>query len=186
MAEFMHFNSSQPVDEDALHSRTAGGGKSPKYVVRCDKLFSSEMKGLEDCAPCDWVKTGGSRITSFDASGKLVGNAKITGKDPIISMKYGPWGPVLQQHMYNGTTLEMIHVYRLSDVNGEKIIMQELNYDTCLIKTYDQNGDNIVFTFCYVSVEDLHVSYDQDGNKLGQSGMQFNFTTLKVKSSPSS
>lgn len=179
----MNFNSRIIHNQDSEHSETVGKGKTPKYVIKCAKLFSSKMKNLEDCAPCDWVKTGGSRITSFDASGKLNGDTRITGKDPIVSMKYGPWGPVLQQYMYEGTKLEEICVYRLMDINGEVIIIQQLNYDTCLLKTYDQDEDKIIFTFCYVALEDLHISYDQDGHKLGQNGMQFDFTTLKVKSS---
>ena len=185
MSEMMHFNSKTIHDHDHEdeHSHTAGKGKTPKYVVKCAKLFSSKMKGLEDCAPCDWVKTGGSRITSFDASGKLNGNTLITGKDPVVKMKYGPWGPVLQQYMYEGSKLDQISIYRLMDINSEMIIVQQLNYDTCLLKTYDQDGDNIMFTFCYVSLEDLHISYDQEGKKLGQNGMEFNFTTLKVKPS---
>lgn len=178
--EIMGFNGGAIIRGE--HEREAGNGKTPKYVIKCAKLFSSEMKGLEDCAPCDWVKTGGSRITSFDASGKMSGDTKITGKDPIISMKYGPWGPILQQYMYEGTKLDEICIYRLMDINGEVSTTQELSYTTCLIKTYDQDADKIIFSFCYVSLEDLHIAYDHDGKKVGQNGMQFDFTTLKVKS----
>lgn len=179
MATQMVFNSGMTPEEE--HAHVHKNGKTPKYVVCCEKLFSSEIKGLEDCAPCEWVKTGGSRLTSFDASGKLSGDTRITGKDPIISMKYGSWGPILQQHMYEGTKLDTIGIYRLTDINGEIIITQKLHYKTCLIKTYDQDADKIEFSFCYVSLEDLHIAYDHEGRKLGQNGMQFDFTTLKVK-----
>ncbi len=97
-------------------------------------------------------------------------------------MKYGSWGPILQQYMYEGTKLDTIGIYRLMDINGEIIIAQKLFYKTCLIKTYDQEADKIMFTFCYVALEDLHIAYDTEGHKLGQNGMQFDFTTLKVKS----
>ena len=120
-------------------------------------------------------------MTEFDISGKISGDTHITGKDPIVSMKYGSWAPILQQFMYEGTTLDTIGIYRLADINGEIIVTQKLNYKTCLIKTYDQNADNIEFSFCYVLLEDLHISYDHEGRKLGQNGMQFDFTTLKVK-----
>ncbi len=181
----MEFNHKVLHEDENLHSteKKVGGGKSPKYVVRCKDIFSSSMKGLEDCAPCDWVKTGGSRITTFDSSGKLNGDTTISGKDPIVCMQYGPWAPILQQYMYTGTKLEKISIYRLMDINGEKIIIQQLNYTTCLIKTYDQEADKILFTFCFVSLEDLQIAYTQDGHKLGQNGMKFDFSMLKVQSS---
>lgn len=173
------------VQEDSNQSGTEKkvGGESPKYVVKCKDIFSSTMKGLEDCAPCDWVKTGGSRIATFDSSGKLNGDTTITGKDPVICMQYGPWAPVLQEFMYSGKPLEQISVYRLMDINGEKIKIQELNYSVCLIKTYDQEADKILFTFCFSTLEDLQIAYNQDGHKLGQNGMQFDFTTLEIKNS---
>ncbi len=181
MSDMMSFNS-RTIHEGQGETEISKHGKTPKYVICCDKIFSSEMKGLEDCAPCDWIKTGGSRITQFDSSGKLSGDTRITGKDPIISMKYGSWAPIIQQFMYDGTKLDTIGIYRLMDINGEIIIIQKLHYKTCLIKTYDQDADKILFSFCYVSLEDLHIAYDTEGHKLGQNGMQFDFTTLKVKS----
>ena len=97
-------------------------------------------------------------------------------------MKNGPWGPILQEFMYAGKELKEISIYQVMDVHNEKIKMQELNYSNCLIKTYDQEADRILFTFCFASVEDLQIAYDHHGKKLGQHGMQFDFTTLKVKS----
>lgn len=159
-----------------------GEGRAPKYAIRCAEMFSSEMTGMEDCAPCDWVKTGGARTASFDSSGKLNGDARIIGKDPVVQMDYGPWAPVLQEFMYTGNKIEEIDIYRLTDINGEIVQIQQLKYSTCMVKTYDQEGDKILFSFCFVTLEDLQMSYKQDGTKIGQVGMQFDFTTLAVKS----
>lgn len=184
--DIMRFNDGIVHEDNPQNSTSVtigGAGKSPKYVVKCGDFFSSTMDGLEDCAPCDWIKTGGSRITKFDSSGRINGDTVITGKDPIIRMQYGPWAPVLQQCMYQGTTLDEVGIYRLTDINGDKVIIQELHYYTCLIKTYDQEADKILFTFCFKILEDLQIAFDQEGNKLGKNGMQFDFTTLKVKDS---
>lgn len=183
MSEIMSFNQRilHEGENQEESGEKPGKGKSPTYVVKCGDIFSSTMEGLEDCAPCDWVKTGGSRISSFDSSGKLTGDVKISGKDPMVCMRYGPWGPVLQEYMYTGTKLDQISVYRVMDINREKIKIQELNYYTCLIKTYDQEADKILFTFCFVRLEDLQIARDQKGKKLGQNGMMFDFTTLEAK-----
>lgn len=180
----LNFNQkAEQEDDNQRDKEKADGGKSPKYVVKCTDIFSSTMEGFEDCAPCDWVKTGGSRTAVFDSSGVINGDATITGKDPLVRMDYGPWGPILQEYMYTGKSLEQISIYRLTDVQSKKIKIQELNYSTCLIKTYDQEADKILFSFCFVTLEDLQIAIDQNGRKLGQNGMQFDFTTLEVKNS---
>lgn len=186
MSEIMTFNHRVLHEEEHtyLNERKVGGdgGKAPKYVIKCDKIFSSSMEKFKDCAPCDWIKVGGARITTFDSSGKLNGDTTISGKDPAVCMKNGPWGPVLQEFMYAGKELKRISIYQIMDIHNEKVKMQELNYSNCLIKTYDQEADKILFTFCFASVEDLQITYDHEGKKLGQLGMQFDFTTLEVKS----
>ncbi len=181
--DIMRFNDTIAHEDNPkndLKNIVGGAGRSPKYVVKCGDLFSSTMEGLEDFAPCDWMKAGGARLAQLDSSGKMTGDVVITGKYPLVRMLYGPWGPILQQAMYQGLPQEEICIYRLSDINGEKIITQELHYLTCLIRTYDQEADKILFSFCFKIVQDLQIAYDQEGNKLGKNGMEYDFTTLKV------
>jgi hypothetical protein len=91
-------------------------------------------------------------------------------------MKYGSWAPVIQSFLYNGKTVPTISVRRLSSIGGElKKIVQETNFEICFVKTYDQEGDVIRFTFCYQSIEDKHFYYvHKDGANQGTSAVKYN------------
>ena len=97
-------------------------------------------------------------------------------------MKYGSWGPIIQQYMFEGKKLDTIAIKRMISINGTKVIIQTITYGTCLIKTYEQSGDTITFSYCYVSIEDVNTAYGHDGTKVGNTGVKFDYSTLKSES----
>jgi hypothetical protein len=168
---------------DESLNATIGGAKTPQYVITCKEFFDSDIEGMaDDGTPCLWIETGGARLATFDSSGELSGDGKIISKDPIVCMKYGSWGPLIQQYMFEGKKLDKITVTRLTSINTTVIPIQTLDYEVCLIKTYEQTGDTITFSFCYVSITDTNIAYDHStGEKIGQTAMKFNFGSLKVE-----
>ena len=52
MSEIMSFNHRVLHEEEQTYheERRVGGsgGKAPKYIIKCDKIFSSSMKDFED------------------------------------------------------------------------------------------------------------------------------------------
>lgn len=160
-----------------------GSAYTPQYMISCEDFFSSNVEGMEDdSAPCLWVETGGARIATYDSSGELSGDGRIVCKDVVVCMKYGSWGPIIQQYMFEGKKLETIAIKRMISINGTKVIIQTITYGTCLIKTYEQSGDTITFTYCYVSLEDVNTAYGHDGTKVGNTGVKFDYSTLKSES----
>ncbi|MDR2158112.1 MAG: hypothetical protein LBO02_02230 [Holosporaceae bacterium] len=184
---FGMFNSSPRHDmvgkSDESMNSTTGGAKTPQYVITCKDFFDSDIEGMdEDSTPCLWIETGGGRLVTYDSSGELGGDGKIVNKDPVVCMKYGSWGPLIQQYMYTGKKLDLITVTRLTSIEQTIVPIQRLEYATCLIKTYEQYGDTVTFSFCYIEITDTNIAYNHNtGEKLGQTAMKFNMGSLKVE-----
>jgi hypothetical protein len=163
------------------HNSENGGAQTPQYIIQCKEFFGSDIEGFEDnSTPCLWIEVGSVRLSTYDSSGELFGDGRIITRDPIVCMKYGSWAPIIQQYMFEGKNIPAISVKRFVSINGTKVIIQELNYDTCLMKTYEQDGDTITFTFCFVAVEDVNIAYDHEGKKLGNTATKFDTGSLKI------
>lgn len=158
-----------------------GGASTPQYIIKCKEFFDSEIENFEeDSSPCLSIEVGSARLATYDSSGELSGDGRIVTLDPVVKMKYGSWAPIIQQYMYEGKKLETISIKRFISINGTKIIIQELNYQNCLIKNYMQEEDLITFSFCFVILEDVNIAYDHEGQKIGNTATIFNTSTLKV------
>ena len=155
---------------------------TPQYVVVCKDFFSGCIDGLDgDAAPCLTVESGGVRHASFDSSGETSTDGRIKMLDPIITMKYGSWGPLIQESMFQGKHVGMMSVKRYISVQGEKVMIQELNYENCLIKAYQQDAEIITFSFCFVIITDINIKFDCSGQKIGNVAVCFDSSTMKVK-----
>jgi hypothetical protein len=83
--------------------------------------------------------------------------------------------------MFKGDKIASITVKRLISVKATLVVIQEIQYDTCLFKTYEQAGDTITFSFCYVTLTDLSKAFNHDGTPAGNVGVKFDFGSLKVE-----
>ncbi|MDR0678315.1 MAG: hypothetical protein LBF44_02135 [Holosporaceae bacterium] len=183
------FNMLNKSSNNSLNTTTSGA-KTPQYVIQCPgtDIFTSDLGKIggkdasEDTAPCLWIEMGAARLATYDTSGQLSGDGKIVSQDPQVLMKYGDWAPVIQQLMYEGKKIEKIVLKRVISIRQTLEVVQEIEYGTCLMKTYRQEGDTINFSFCYVDVTDLSRAFGSDGNLLGQRGTKFNCANLEVKS----
>ncbi|MDR2724065.1 MAG: hypothetical protein LBB25_02555 [Holosporaceae bacterium] len=174
---------------DASLNAPIGGSKTPQYTIETgsdDDIFSSDMNGdFAKAAPVLWIETGGARLATYDSSGQLSGDGKIVCRDPILCMKYGDWSPALQQYMFEGKKITTIIVKRVISVSGTLVVIQEITYGTCLIKTYMQSGDTITFSFCYVTITDLSKAYDHQGTLIGNVGVTYDSASVTVESAGS-
>jgi hypothetical protein len=172
--------------DDNLNSHI-GSGKTPQFVISCKDIFNSELGSIggadasADTAPCVTVDLGSARVATYDSSGQQSGDGTIVSKDIHIGMKYGSWGPIIQQRLYEGTKIDEIVIKRLISINGTLVVIQEITCKICMFKTYTQEGDIIMFSFCFVNYTDLSKSYDHDGNPLGVIGVEINYSTVGVK-----
>ncbi|MDR1334221.1 MAG: hypothetical protein LBJ71_03315 [Holosporaceae bacterium] len=164
-----------------------GSGKTPQFVITCKDIFSSdlgEIGGADasvDTAPCITIDLGSARVATYDSSGQQSGDGTIVSKDIHICMKYGSWGPIIQQRLYEGTKIDEIIIKRVISINGTLVVIQEITCKICMFKNYKQDGDAIKFSFCFVNYTDLSKSYAHDGTALGVVGVEFDHGTVGVK-----
>ncbi|GHU17640.1 hypothetical protein FACS189472_04830 [Alphaproteobacteria bacterium] len=172
-------------DRSSLGGDEAGNGDmgasiTPQYMIICEQFFSSDVEEYSaNGSPCLWFEIGMSRLVTNDSTGQLTGDGRIVGDDPTVCMKYGSWAPAIQNALYAGTNIPFIGIRRFSSINGLKVIIQAIDYETCLIKTYRQKDDSIQFTFSAIYAQDVVCIYDNAGTKIGNSGSSLNYATLK-------
>lgn len=171
-------------DESGSLNNNLVSSVTPQWMIKCDDFFDSDVEGFDaDSTPCLWVKLGASRSTSYDSGGEMTGDGRITSKSVIVSMKYGSWAPLIQQYMYEGKNVKALSLIRFSNIEGTKVIIQQIDYTTCKIERYVQDGDIITFAFNFTKVVDTNTAYGADGTKIGNTAIEFDSSTLGVKSS---
>jgi hypothetical protein len=134
----------------------------------------------ENGTPCFEITMGSARPVTYDSSGELSGDGRILFRNTIIRMRYGEWAPKIQEYMFNGKKADSIVVHRMSNINGTNITVQKLEFETCLIKTYTQVEDSIIFSFCFLLFRDIKIVFGtDDGTKSGQIAVQFDVMAAK-------
>jgi hypothetical protein len=167
-------------------SSGAEGSKSAQYLIYCKDFFESSVEtsdgegGSEGGIPCLSIQTASARPVTYDSSGELDGDGKVSFRNAIVRMKYGVWGPKLQDAMFQGKKIENIAVCRLSQINGNNMAVQVFGFDSCVIKTYTQVRDIIIFSFAFAIYRDIKIVYDaEEATMQGIVGVQFDVGLAK-------
>ncbi|MDR1561200.1 MAG: hypothetical protein LBS23_02485 [Holosporaceae bacterium] len=143
-----------------------------------DDIFSSEIKDRENAAPCDHELFACQRLASSNiAAGEMPNFGDIINGDPEIRMLYGSWAPGIQRALLDGTTIEFIIIRRVMNIKNKIEDIQVITYGSCLIKTYRQEGDEIIFSFSWETREDRNLARQRDGQMLGQFAVLYNSAT---------
>ncbi|MDR3151668.1 MAG: hypothetical protein LBT67_02320 [Holosporaceae bacterium] len=175
---------SNPLDPTGRYGGNLNHGTvgtvAAQYVITCEGIFDSDIDGLaENSAPILWVESGCARLYTQDPTGEHSGDGKVMGINTLIYMKYGMWGPKLQEKLYKGTIIESIAIKRLASINGTKKILQTMTFTVCSIITYKQTNDIIAFNFNYSSRSDESTSLWQgDATENGKVASQFDFPSM--------
>jgi hypothetical protein len=159
------------------------GSVSAQYVITCPDIFASDIDGMDaDTAPILWVESGCARLYTQDPTGEHSGDGRVIGMNTLIYMKYGEWGPKLQERIYKGTIIDLITIKRLASINGTKQIIQTMGFLVCSIINYKQTNDIIAFNFNYTSRSDeKDVRYQGvGGDSLGKVASSHDFSTMLV------
>lgn len=169
-------------DEFGSVNESSRSSVTPQWVVECPQLFSGTIQGREgNTTPCLWIKVGAYRDTSYDTSGELYGDGAVVSDNVVVAMRYGSWGPFIQDFMYNGKNIPKISLVRFSHIEGTQIEVQRIDYFVCKICQYVQKDDIITWSFNFVKVIDTNIAYNNDGSKIGNAAVEYNSDSLLVK-----
>ncbi|GHU16791.1 hypothetical protein FACS189472_02650 [Alphaproteobacteria bacterium] len=170
-------------------NKEEGEASTPQFLIVCEEFFEHaiddvsdfEGYGCDNVAPCLWFDIGSARFITHDSSGVSM-DSKVVGTDPTVHMKYGSWGPLIQEQLYSGKNVPAIGIRRLSSINGTKVIVQAIDYEDCMLKTYRQRDDTIEFSFSAETAQDVAIVFDNKGMKRGNLGTKYNYSTKLIDS----
>jgi hypothetical protein len=157
------------------------GSRTSNWIIQCAGIFSSEINGFEDAATCYRVNRGIVRKATVNSNGQQFGDGQIVVRNIEVWMPYSNWGPLIQQHLYEGKKIDKIVIIRLININGTNVVIQELTCEVCMFVQYDQNNDLIWFAFCSAKITDLNKAFDHDGNPVGNIGTIYDGRSAKVE-----
>jgi len=158
---------------------------SPQVVIKAESIFSSRMEGYKDFAPCLKFNFGTARINTTDSADSLSGNGRVISKPPAVHMKYGVWGPKLQECLTGGTHIEEMVIKRLMTNGGSIVEIQAIQFTDVFITTYIQEDDEILFTFSFAKMIDAQIVYDNTGKKLsGINAYEYDYTQNLLNLNP--
>jgi len=170
-------------DDNSLNL-TFGSSKTPQLLItsRSPSMFSSAIKtdalALSDHTPIIKFRNAVSRNLTVDSSDHLTGDGTILAQSPVIFMKNGEWGPMLQECLIQGSPIESFQIKRIATLDKEIRQLQVTEYINCFITKYEQIGDEISFAFAYHQMTDAIAKFLPDGTKKGSSAYQFNYGTF--------
>ncbi len=167
-----------------ISQNSVQAAKTPQYTITNPDLFQSSLDNTDihgtDTAPCIWVDSGHTRLMTYDASGKIRGDGRITAKQTLVCMKAGQWIPGIQQYLSEGHPLETVIIKRIIILMGLAVPVQTTTYFDVVITFFKQKGDIILFAFSYSKLTDVYTLYDADGNSTGNKAVTIDYETLKI------
>ena len=167
-------------DDNSLNL-TFGASKTPQFLITSGtdpKIFSSAIDNYDDHTPIIKFRNAVSRNLTVDSSDHLTGDGTILAQSPIIFMKNGEWGPMLQQCLIQGSPIKSLRIKRIATLAREIRELQVTEYIDCFITKYEQIGDEISFAFAYHQMTDAIAKFKSNGEKEGNSAYQFNYGTF--------
>jgi hypothetical protein len=166
-------------DDNSLNL-TFGSSKTPQLLITSNepKMFSSAIENYLDCTPIIKFRNAVSRNLTVDSSDHLTGDGTILAQSPVIFMKNGEWGPMLQECLIQGSPVASFQIKRIATLDKEIRQLQVTEYINCFITKYEQIGDEISFAFAYHQMTDAIAKFLPDGTKKGSSAYQFNYGTF--------
>lgn len=166
-------------DDNSLNL-TFGASKTPQLLIvsKTPSMFSSAIENYLDHTPVIKFRNAVSRNLTVDSSDHLTGDGTILAQSPIIFMKNGEWGPMLQECLIQGSPIESFQIKRIATLDKEIRQLQITEYINCFITKYEQIGDEISFAFAYHQMTDAIAKFLPDGTKKGSSAYQFNYGTF--------
>lgn len=140
----------------------------PKYVIVADGVFEDEHHGYKNAGLCHTFKTSIYRMhEDSSAVSAPLKHGKLIRKDVIACIPVGRWGASIQSHISESKIIPVISIIRVEYSKGFENTVQKTDFKKCLIMTYDQVDDKILFSFSYDSKTDDFTDYTKDGVKRG-------------------
>lgn len=174
------FSLDSEVDNTVSSSNRAAS--TSHWLIKNTTFFYSLIKGYEqDTSPCLRVELGNFRNISYDQVDEITGDGQIIFSPFVVYMKYGTWGPLIQEALMNGKNVGDIVLIRITSTNGIPMVLQEYTGSDCVITSYRQEGDLIRFTYIARAIQDVCSAKKVDGTDAGNCGFSFNIATTEQK-----
>ena len=160
----------------------AVGATTPQYVIVGD-IFHSMIDGeyKESGAPCLSFDIRRDRRATYDSSGENSGDGRMTIYNTIVLMRYGWWAPQVLQALDTGRYIAKLWIKRFTTLNNTKVIIQDIFFDCCAIKSYHQKEDIIAFSFAFKACTDTTIPYNPEGGEIAGGRYSWMFEADSVK-----
>jgi hypothetical protein len=154
--------------------------RSPEWMIKIDKLLSSNLGGFEDYSELFGWNEESSRFTPGNLSNQLLGSATLKHSGLTILVSNGGHSAHIELKMNRGIPLDLIEIVRLGNIHDNKVKLQVLEYTKCWIQSFQQELDRIIVTLSISKKKNTVFVYDQTGANKGQIVSEVDYVLGKV------
>ncbi len=154
--------------------------RSPEWIIKIDKLLSSNLTGFEDYSELFGWNEESSRFTPGNLSNQLMSSATLKHSGLMILIPNGGHSAHIELKMNRGVPLEVINIVRLGNIQDAKVKLQLLEYHQCWIQSFQQQLDRIIVTLSVSSKKNTIYVYDNNGTNKGQIVSEVDYVQGKV------
>jgi hypothetical protein len=162
-----------------LHHSNAYSRDDSYWLISADKIFESNVNGFTNYAEFHYMEFFISRFSLYD--GMMSSDSVVCARDVKIYLPPSRFCAVIQGNMASGKEISKIIIKKVFPSNGEIAVIEEKEFEKCIIQSFERNRDVVIFTFRYTSYSDSYQDFKHDGVKLGKAATKINLTTWEVK-----
>ncbi len=141
--------------------------KTPEWMVAIGDMMSSSIEGFEGLCELFGWQAGLSRFTTGNISTNLHSSATVAYSDLVMVVPMGESYPKLKNSLAIGKKIDKITILRLGNINGVKLIIQEIVFEICRLQYVLQNLDQVVVCSQIQRCTDTVEKFDNNGEKKG-------------------
>jgi hypothetical protein len=148
---------------DNPNKEHAFGIKSPEWMVKIDDLTISDIDGYPDYVELFGWQGEASCLTNPVSSGNSFGSSTLRHTDLVFIIPFGGHSAKLETKMNRCENIESIKIIHVGNVIETKVLLQEIEFNTCRIQRCQQQLDRmIIHAMISIRTNTVHV-YDPTG-----------------------
>ena len=148
--------------------KSLGFVRSPEWMVKLDDVMKSNVDGFEDSAELFGWYGESSRFTTGDIGNQLFTSSTLQHSDVALILPNGGYAATLETKMNKGEHIAAMTIVRLGHIKEVKVKLQEILYEICRIRSFQQELDKLVLQLNVTRKTNTIFVYDMEGANQGQ------------------
>ncbi|MDR2157829.1 MAG: hypothetical protein LBO02_00740 [Holosporaceae bacterium] len=152
-----------------------------EWYISADKIFHSDVDGLEDFAKFFGMEFHISKFSLFD--GIKSSDSAVLARDVKIFIGPGSHCAMIQGRLAKGVAIPKIIVKKTAVLIDKIEALETKEFFQCILQSFSTVGETNSFSFRYASYADNYTDFNEEGKKLGTVATKIDLAKWEVEES---